>query len=85
MRPKFYPEALKSEAVRLVVERRQTVAGVASQLDIPSEAVRVWVRRYKCGKPPASEVSRLKTEMHDVVMERNVLMKLASRLIAGSS
>ena len=85
MRPRFYPEVLKNEAVRLVVERRQTVARVASQLNIPSEAVRVWVRRYKCSSSHASEVSRLKTEMHEMAMERNVLMKLATRLIAGSS
>jgi transposase-like protein len=85
MRPKFYPEVLKAEAVRLVVERRQTIVRVASQLDIPSEAVRVWVRRYKYSRFRTSEVSRLKTEMHEMAMERNVLVKLASRLIAGSS
>lgn len=84
MRTRFYPEGLKAEAVRLVVERRQTVTEVALQLDIPSEAVRVWVRRYKSSRFRMSEVSRLKTEMHEMAMERNVLMKLASRLIAGN-
>lgn len=84
MRPRFYPEELKAEAVRLVVERRQSVCSVASQLDIPSEAVRIWVRRYRCSRARTSEVNRLKTEMHEMAMERNVLVKLASRLIAGN-
>ena len=84
MRPRFYPEDLKAEAVRLVVERRQTICSVASQLDIPSDAVRVWVRRYRCSRSRTSEVNRLKTEMHEMAIERNVLVKLASRLMAGN-
>lgn len=81
-RTKFYAEIFKAEAVRLVVERRQTVSQVASQLGVPSEAVRVWVQRYRSNMRCISEVSRLRTEMHEVTVERNVLMKLASRLIS---
>lgn len=84
MRTKFYPEGLKAEAVRLVVERRQTIAEVALQMDIPSEAVRVWVRRFRSNQFRQSETNRLRAEMREMTMERNVLMKLASRLMTGS-
>lgn len=84
MRTRFYPEALKAEAVRLVVERRQSAIEVAAQLDIPGEAVRVWVRRYRSSRSRLSEVGWLNAEMREMAMERNVLMKLATRLIAGA-
>jgi hypothetical protein len=57
---------------------------VAARLDIPGEAVRVWVRRYKSSRSRLSEVGRLNAEMREMAMERNVLMKLATRLIAGA-
>jgi len=84
MRAKFYSEELRAEAVRLVVERRLTAGEAAARLNIQGEAVRVWVRRFRYGNravaPP--EVGRLKTELLEASVERDVLLKLATRLLA---
>ncbi|OOG59395.1 hypothetical protein B0E48_00765 [Rhodanobacter sp. C03] len=84
MRAKFYSDELKSEAVRLVIERRLTAGEAAARLNIQSDAVRVWVRRFRSGKramaPP--EIRRLKTELLEASVERDVLLKLATRLLA---
>jgi len=84
MRAKFYSDELKTEAVRLVVERRLTAGEAAARLNIQGDAVRVWVRRFRSGKwavaPP--EVRRLTTELLEASVERDVLLKLATRLLA---
>jgi transposase-like protein len=81
MRAKFYSDELKAEAVRLVVEKRYSAAEVASAFNIRSETVLIWVKRFRDRRSRLGEVAQLKTRLHEVVMERDVLIKLTTRLL----
>jgi transposase-like protein len=81
MRAKFYSDELKAEAVRLVIERRCSAAEVASTFNIRRETVLVWVRRFRHNRPRLVEVAQLKTKLHEVVMERDVLVRLTNHLL----
>ena len=84
MRPTYYPEELKAEAIKLVVERHLPATVVASRLNVRTDAVRVWVRRFRfSSRPlPGAEFHRLKVELHEVAVERDALVSLAARLLA---
>jgi transposase-like protein len=84
MRPTYYPEELKAEAIKLVVERRLPATEVASRLNVRTDAVRVWVRRFRLSRRPLpyAEVYRLKAELHEAAVERDVLVNLAAHLLA---
>ncbi|MGH8156901.1 MAG: transposase [Rhodanobacter sp.] len=84
MRPTYYPEELKAEAIKLVVERRLPATEVASRLNVRTDAVRVWVRRFRFSRRPLpdAEVYRLKVELHEAAVERDVLVSLAAKLLA---
>ena len=81
MRARFYPNALRAEAVRLVVEDRLTAAGAGTKLGIRSEVVSVWVRRHRDSKARANDIQQLKTLLRNMVMERDELVKIASRFL----
>jgi len=85
MRAKFYPDELKTEAVRLVVERRLTAGEAAARLNVQSDAVRIWVRRFRSRKRVAvtPEHSPLNMEPLEASVERDALamLKLAARLL----
>jgi len=81
MRTKFYPDELRAEAVRLVVEKRYSAAEVASAFNIRSETVLIWVKRFRDRRSRLGEVAQLKTKLHEVAMERDVLIKLTTRLL----
>jgi transposase-like protein len=81
MRARFYSDELKAEAVRLVVEKRYTAAEVASRFHIRSETVLIWVKRFRDSRSRLGEVALLKTRLHEVVMERDVLIELTTRLL----
>lgn len=81
MRARPYPDEVRSEAVRLVVEQRFTAAEAALRLGLRSEAVRVWVRRYRSQRESFPEYSRLKWQLRELSAEQEVLMKLAARLL----
>lgn len=84
MRPTYYPAELKAEAIKMVVERRLSATVVASRLNVRTDAVRVWVRRFRfSGKPlPNSDAYRLKVELREAAVERDALVNLATRLLA---
>ena len=81
MRTKFYSDELKAEAVRLVVEKRYSAAKVASAFNIRNETVLIWVKRFRDRRSRLGEMAQLKTRLHEVVMERDVLIKLTTRLL----
>lgn len=81
MRAKFYPDELKAEAVRLVVERRFTAGEAGLRLGIPSEAVRVWVRRYRYTRMLNLDVDLSRARLKRVVMERDALVGSFARLL----
>jgi transposase-like protein len=81
MRAKFYPDELKAEAVRLVIEKRYSAAEVASAFHLRSETVQIWVKRFRDSRSRLGEVAQLKSKLHEVVMERDVLIELTTRLL----
>jgi transposase len=81
--------ALMMEAVRLVVERRVTMAQAARDLDVHVNVLRKWVRAYRqdpgqafpgVGQqaPEAAEVTQLRREVARLKMERDILKKAAA-------
>jgi len=84
MRTKFYPEELRAQAVRLVVERKFSAAEAAAQLGLRSEVVRVWVRRFRSLKRHGNEIGQLQTRSREIVMEHEALVRLAVQLMDRS-
>jgi transposase-like protein len=80
----FSPE-FKADAVRLVLEEKQTVAEVARDLDLTHSSLRNWVKQKQIdaghGKPeePTTdeilELRRLRKENRVLKMERDILKK----------
>ncbi len=86
----IYSDELREEAVKLVVEYGLSVAEAARRVSIPTSTVRNWVRVYKAGtlsefgknrKPHSDiemELARVKRELAEVKMERDLLKKAAA-------
>jgi transposase len=86
----LYSKELREEAVKLVTEGGLSVPEVGRRLSIPTSTVRNWVRLSETGKlaeigknrKPLSdvemEVTRLKRELAEVKMERDLLEKAAA-------
>jgi transposase len=83
-----FTDEFKAETVRLVLEGGKTVAEVARDLDLTESAVRVWVHQAKVdrgqGKPgelttaEREELHRLRREVKDLRIEREILKKAAA-------
>jgi len=81
-----YSREFKVEAVRLVVERRVTMAQAARDLDVHVNVLRTWVRTYRANPtqafpgvgqqaPEAAELTQLRREVARLKMERDILKK----------
>ena len=78
----------KAETVRLVLEGGRSIPEVARDLDLTESALRMWVRQAEVdqgrGKPGAlttaerEELQRLRREVKDLRMEREILKKAAA-------
>lgn len=77
------------EAVRLVVERRVTIAQAARDLEVHVNVRRAWVRAYRTDPrqafpgvgqqaPEAAELTQLRREVTRLKMERDILNKAAA-------
>jgi transposase len=85
-----YSKEFREEAVKLVVESGLSIPEVGRRLSIPPSTVDNWVKRQKAGtlssvgdhqKAPTeaeTELGRLKRELADVTMERDLLKKAAA-------
>ena len=83
-----FTDDFKAGAVRLVVEEGKTVAEVARNLDLVPGALGEWVKRAKAeavkGPPGAltsserDELTRLRAELRQAKMERDILKKAAA-------
>ena len=85
-RRRFTPE-FKAEAVRLVLEQGKSVLGAAKSLDLVPSVLAVWVRQAKAdrGQLPSAatteekqELARLRKEVRELKMERDILKKAAA-------
>lgn len=81
MRARPYTDEVRSEAVRLVVERRLSATEAAMQLGLRSEVVRVWVRRFRCSKDRPGDIELLRARVKHLAMERDTLAILATNLL----
>lgn len=79
-----YPDAIRIEAVRLVIHEHRAVADVAAQKGIHPNTVRTWVREHSLqieDKRKQQSLSqqhrRLKADLKRVTDERNFLGKAA--------
>jgi len=47
MSSKRYPEEIKIEAVKQVVDRGHSVSSVATRLDITTRSLYAWIKKYR--------------------------------------
>lgn len=83
-RRKFTPE-FKADVVKLVEESGKSIAQVCRELDLVESSVGNWVKQAKidAGKGPAGaltteekqELARLRREVRELRMERDLLKK----------
>lgn len=80
-----FTDEFKSEAVRLVLEEGKTVPQVARDLDLTVTSFRSWVDKARAdqgkGRPGIftttedSELAKLRREVRELRMERDILKK----------
>lgn len=82
MSSKRYPEEFKIEAVKQVTDRGYSVADVAKRLDITTDSLYAWIKKYgpdseefKARADEQAEIKRLKKELKRVTEERDILKK----------
>jgi len=86
----IYSKELREEAVKLVTEGGLSIPEVGRRLEIPTSTVRNWVKAHEDGtladvgknrKPPTeteAELARVRKELAEVKMERDLLKKAAA-------
>ena len=80
----------RDEAVRQVRESRESLAKIARELGVNENTLRLWVRDAEPMPPPAnederSELKRLRKEVRQLRMERDILKKAAAFFAKHSS
>jgi transposase len=85
-----YTKEFRQEAVQLVIQDNLSIPEAARRLNLPTNTLDNWMRKYKAGKLgeigknywPLTEVemelARLKKELATVKMERDILKKAAA-------
>ena len=81
---KYYSKEFKIKAVELSIQRGSTLE-VARELNVDSKYIDRWKKVYNSEKSgtkvksaEAEEISRLKRELYDIKMERDILKKAVS-------
>ena len=86
-RPKTYTDEFRRAAVDLVAAEKLTVAEAARRLGVHPEVLREWKRRYApaaaagpAAPAPdlAAEVRRLREQVRQLTMDRDILKKAAT-------
>jgi transposase len=80
-----YTQSFKEEAVRLVLDKGQSMTSTAKALDIPVQTLHGWLLKHQKGeligadyKAPSAEqieLARLRAENARLTMERDILKK----------
>lgn len=85
-----YSKEFREEAVKLVIDQELSIPEASRRLDIPKSTISNWVRASKAGKlgsigtnrrelsDTELELARLKRELAQVKMERDILKKAAA-------
>jgi transposase len=83
-----FTEDFKAGAVRLVLDEGKTIPQVARDLDLTQSALRTWVERARADRTKGktgltseerAELARLRKEVRELRMEREILKKAAVR------
>ena len=86
----IYSKELREEAVKLVTEGGLSIPEVGRRLDIPTSTIGNWVKAHKDGKlsdvgkhrkpltETEAELARVRRELAEVKMERDLLKKAAA-------
>ena len=87
----IYTQEYREQAVKLVIEQKLTIPAAARRLSMSAKTLANWVYRTRHGKPEGmdthrasvtdleAEVSRLKRELAEARMERDILKKCMVR------
>jgi transposase len=82
-----FTDEFKAGAIRLVLDEGKTVGAVARELDLTPSALADWVRRAQADRSKGrtgltgverEELTRLRKEVRELRMEREVLKKAAA-------
>ena len=84
-----YTREFKREAVQLVLSQDKTASDIARNLGVTPNMLNRWVREYKADteyafpglgklKEPDEEIRKLRKELADTKMERDILKKALS-------
>lgn len=85
-----YSREFREEAVKLVVEGGLSIPETGRRLSVPPSSLRTWVKAYKEGNlsdvgsnrrqltETELEMARLRRELAEVKMERDILKKAAA-------
>ncbi|TYO98411.1 transposase [Geothermobacter ehrlichii] len=85
----FYTQEFKEEAVSLVENGGLTVAEVSRRLSVSQQTLRNWIKKYRqegqvsSGRPVTeleAEVSRLRKELAEARLEKEILKKAMAYL-----
>jgi transposase len=82
-----FSEEFKDGAVRLVLDEGKTVGAVARELDLTASALSLWVRQARAErtkgksglmKEEREELTRLRKEVRELRLERDLLKKVSA-------
>jgi transposase len=82
-----FSEDFKDGAVRLVLDEGKTVGAVARELDLTASALSLWVRQARAErtkgksglmKEEREELMRLRKEVRELRLERDLLKKVSA-------
>src|SRR5438876_8194850 len=82
-----FSDEFKAGAVRLVLDESKTIPQVARELDLTQSALRTWVERARADRSKGktgltseerAELARLRKEVRELRMEREILKKAAA-------
>jgi transposase len=85
-----YTMEFRREAVKLVTEEKLSLPEAARRLSLPPSTISYWVKAFKAGKlgeigkgqrpltDVEMELARMKKELAEVKMERDILKKAAA-------
>ncbi len=82
-----FTDEFKASAVRLVLDEGKSVSGVARDLDLTASALQEWVNRTRADRTKGKsgglttaereELARLRKEVRELRMERDILKEAA--------
>ena len=82
-----FTDEFKAGVVRLVLEEGKTAGGVAREMDLTDTAVREWVKRAQADRTQGrtglttserDELARLRKEVRELRLERDLLKKVSA-------